>query len=105
MVSFGLRQRAHEMGVRKALGATTSDIGRLLLGEGVWLSAAGIALGLPAALALVRLLSGLLYQVRPSDPWVLVGVPITLVLAVLLAVLPPAWRGSRIDPLVSLRQD
>lgn len=105
IISYGVSQRSHELGVRKALGADPIGIGCLLLGEGARLAAMGVAIGFPAGIVLARLLSGLLYQVSPADPTVLIATPLLLGLAAVAAVLPPAWRATRIDPLVSLRQD
>jgi predicted lysophospholipase L1 biosynthesis ABC-type transport system permease subunit len=104
VINYSLRQRYHELAVRKALGAEGTDIGRLLVGEGARLAGIGIAIGLPAGIALTRLLSGLLYEVSASDPLVLAGVPALLALVAVTAALLPARRAARVDPMVALRQ-
>jgi putative ABC transport system permease protein len=103
VVNFSLRQRRHELGVRRALGAQGRDIGRLLLGEGLKLVAMGVALGLPAALFLFRSLSGLLFEVRTTDPLILVGVPALLGLVAFSASGLPALRAAAIEPVEAMR--
>ncbi|UCC82972.1 MAG: ABC transporter permease [Gemmatimonadota bacterium] len=104
VINYSLRQRHHELAVRKALGAEGTDIGRLLVGEGARLAGVGIAIGLPAGIALTRLLSGLLYEVSASDPVVLAGAPALLALVAVTAALLPARRAARVDPMGALRQ-
>ncbi len=104
VINYSLRQRYHELAVRKALGAEGTDIGRLIVGEGSRLAVIGIAIGLPAGVALTRLLSGLLYEVSASDPLVMVSVPLLLALVAVTAALVPARRAARVDPMVVLRQ-
>jgi putative ABC transport system permease protein len=103
VISYSVRQRHHELGVRKALGAEGADIGRLLVGEGAKLALLGMGIGLPAGLALARLLSGLLYEVSTSDPAVVIGVPVLLAVVAVMAAYQPARRAARIDPLGVLR--
>jgi len=81
-----------------------AGLGRLLVAEGARLAGIGIAIGLPAGIALTRLLSGLLYEVSASDPLVLAGVPVLLALVAIIAALLPARRATRVDPMVALRQ-
>jgi predicted permease len=105
LVGYMTTQRTNEIGVRLALGATRRDVRRLVLGQTIRIVGIGAALGIPAALALAQLLSGLLYQIDAHDPLVLslsVGV---LVCVALVSAWLPAWRAGRIDPLAALRND
>ena len=104
-VSFSVGQRTREIGIRMALGAQIADVMRLVLGQGVRLTLAGLALGLVAALALARLLAGLLYGVGVYDPATLLLVALLLGTVALLASYLPARRAARIDPLTALREE
>ena len=101
--SVGLRTR--EIGIRLALGAQGGDVLRLVLGQGVRLVTAGLALGLGTALALAHLMTSLLYGVRPTDPATLAAVAGLLGGVSLLACWLPARRATRIDPLHALREE
>jgi predicted permease len=105
VVAQAARQRTREIGVRMALGAKRRDICRLVLREGLALALAGGVLGLAAAAAGGRLLSSLLFGVRPSDPPTLIATLAVLGLMAVGASLAPALRASRSDPLVVLRED
>lgn len=104
VISYTVAQRTHEIGVRAALGASTTALLRLVLTSGIVLAASGLAVGLAGALALTRLLASLLVGVSAQDPLTL-GVSAAVLAAVaLLACYIPARRAARLDPLAALRE-
>jgi putative ABC transport system permease protein len=103
VISYIVIQRRHEIGIRMALGAETSEILRWVLNRGLWVTSAGVAIGLAASLSLSHLLSNLLYGVRPTDPVIFVAAPLALFGVALLASFVPARRAARVDPVVALR--
>jgi predicted permease len=103
VVSYAASQRTQEIGVRMALGAGRSEIVRLVLGRGLVLIAIGVGVGLVAALAVSRLLTNFLFGVSPVDPATFIGVPLVLGVMALAASYVPAFRATRIDPAVALR--
>ena len=105
VISYSVSRRTHEVGIRSALGATGSDILRMVLGEGLVLTVIGIAAGIVVALGLTRLLSGLLYGIRPRDPLTFVALTLLLVAVALLAVYIPARRATKVNPMVALRHE
>jgi putative ABC transport system permease protein len=105
VLSYSVVQRTQEIGIRVALGATNPDIIRLVLGEGVVLLAIGAALGLAAALALTRLLKTLLFEIQPNDPFTLCCATALLVAIALVAILIPAFRAFRLDPMAALHYE
>jgi predicted permease len=105
VIGYAVTRRTSEIGIRLALGATRRTVLWSVLRESWGLVAVGVAIGLPAALALTRLLSALLYGVTPTDPWVLGGAVGSLLVVALAAAAQPAWRAVRIDPLVALRSE
>lgn len=98
-------QRTREIGIRMALGALPGEILRLVLSQGAWIAGAGISAGLVGALALTRLLAGLLFGVGPADPVTFVATAVALGAVALVASLLPALRAIRTDPTTALRSD
>jgi predicted permease len=105
LVSYLVSQRTREMGVRVALGASRSDIMRLVLRRGAGLVAAGMVLGLPVGLGLARVMAGVLSGVSPTDAVTFTLVPLTLGAVGLLATVVPARRASRVPPTLALRAE
>jgi predicted permease len=105
VLAFAVAQRVREFGVRQALGADSGSILRLVLGQGLRTAAIGSALGLAGALVLSRYLESLLFQVTARDVGVLSGVTVLLLAVAAAACYLPAWRATRVDPLVALRAD
>jgi putative ABC transport system permease protein len=105
VVAYGVTQRTHEMGVRVALGARANDVLRLVVVEGLRIVLAGAVAGLIIAAAAGPAVTTLLYHVSPRDPAVFGIVLGTLVLVAVLATIIPAWRASRVDPVIALRAD
>jgi putative ABC transport system permease protein len=103
VVGHSVAQRTHEIGIRMALGAETIDVLRLMVtGSMVWVLV-GLVVGVAGSAALTRLITGMLYDVRPLDPVVLGGVALLLGAVALLASYLPARRAAKIDPIVALR--
>jgi putative ABC transport system permease protein len=98
-------QRTQEIGIRMALGARSSDLVRMVVGNGLRLAVAGIAAGVLGALAFTRIVAGLLYGVKPTDLATFVAAAFVLLAAVLLAALIPARAAAKVDPMVALRQE
>jgi putative ABC transport system permease protein len=103
VVSYSAKQRTREIGVRVALGAAERDIVGLILGQGLAVSLAGIALGLAGAVALSRVVSAFLVGVSATDPITFAGVPAVLLAVAIVASFIPARRASHVDPNVALR--
>lgn len=105
VISYGVNRRVREFGVRMSLGADRGRVSRLVLSQGVKLTAVGIGVGLLGAILASRTIAGLLYGVAPVDPVTLTGVAIFLTAVAMAASLIPARRASRVDPMVALRQE
>jgi putative ABC transport system permease protein len=104
-VAYIAAQRTREIGVRVALGAQPSDIRTLFVAHGLKLVAAGVVVGLAAAMALTRLLSALFYGVGPLDAPTYAAVATGLAAVALVATYLPARRAARVDPVIALRTD
>jgi putative ABC transport system permease protein len=105
VLSYIVRGRSREIGIRTALGARTFDVVRLVMLEGMSPTLIGIAIGTLAALATARLMRGLVFGVSAADPLTLAAVAVTLAVVALFASLLPAYRAARLDPLQVLRAD
>ena len=105
VMAYTVGQRSGEIGLRMALGADTSDVLRLVLRQGLTLAAVGLAIGLAGAFAASRLLTSMLFEVKPNDPLTYAGVAVLLGLVTLAASYIPARRAANVDPLVALRQE
>jgi ABC-type antimicrobial peptide transport system permease subunit len=104
-LSYSVGQRRRELGIRAAIGATASDILRLVVLEGAYLAFIGVAFGLLAAFVLTRLMQSLLYKVSGSDPATLLGTSAVLLIVAALASYVPARRASSVDPISVLRAE
>jgi ABC-type antimicrobial peptide transport system permease subunit len=105
VMAYAVSQRTREMGVRIALGAETGNVLCMILGQGLRLAVTGVGLGLAASFGLTRLMSGLLFGVKPSDPQTFVLVTAALLVVALAACWIPAWRATRVDPVITLRYE
>lgn len=105
LVAYSVAQRTREFGIRYALGAQVRDVLRLVLGQGVKLTAFGVAFGLVGAAGVARLMQALLFRTTAYDPFVYIAVVLVLGLIASLAALLPAMRASRVDPVVALRYE
>lgn len=105
VISYMVGERAHEIGIRVALGAQRQNILQMVLRQGLGLALAGAVVGVIAALAVSHSMAGVLYGVRPTDPLTFIGVALILVLVALFACYIPARRAVRVDPMVALRHE
>jgi putative ABC transport system permease protein len=105
VMSYLVVQNTREIGIRIALGAQVRDVLRLVVGQGMLLTSIGIVIGIALSFALTRLMEGLLFGVAATDAMVFVTAPIILIFVALLACLIPAWRASKVDPILALRYE
>jgi predicted permease len=104
LLAYMVGQRSREIGLRLALGAQRADILRLVLGKGVVLAGLGIVTGVIFSASTASMMASLLYGVRPHDPAVFLMVPLLLLVVAIAASYIPAWRATKVDPIVALRE-
>jgi len=105
LMAYNVARRTGEMGIRMALGARPRDVAWIILREALKLAAIGIIIGLPVALALVRVIRGIFYGIEPHDPFTMIGAAVIMVTVAALAACIPAHRAARIDPMEALRYE
>ena len=105
VMNYSVSRRTHEIGIRVSLGASRAEVLRLVLRQGMRQALAGSAAGVAGALLLSRLMAGMLYGVRPTDPVTFGAVALVLGLAALLAICIPARRATRVEPVAALRHE
>jgi putative ABC transport system permease protein len=105
VIAYVVGQRTQEIGIRMALGAQRKDVLGLILWQGTRLALLGAAIGIVGALALTRLMSGLLYGVGATDPATFAGLALVLIAVAMVACYLPASRAMRVDPVAALRSE
>jgi predicted permease len=105
VMAYTVARRTREIGVRMALGAAAGDVLRLVLGQGLWTTVIGVAVGVAGSFALSRMMHSLLFEVNTADPVILVASALLLAGVSLLACWIPARRAMRVDPMVALRYE
>jgi putative ABC transport system permease protein len=104
LLAYMVGQRSREIGIRMALGARRGDILRMFLRKGLALAGVGIVAGVVVSASTASLMASLLYGVRPHDPAVFLIVPLLLFAVAVLASYRPAWRATKVDPMIALRE-
>ncbi|PYX83066.1 MAG: ABC transporter permease [Acidobacteria bacterium] len=105
VLSYSVRRRVQEIGIRLALGASLSDVLHMIVLEGMRPTLLGMSIGVVGALALARVMSSLVYGVKPTDPLTFLSVAAVLAIVALFASLIPAYRAAKVDPMVALRYE
>jgi putative ABC transport system permease protein len=105
VMAYSVTERTHEFGIRMALGAQQRDVLRMVLAQGVKLLIAGVFLGWIVAFLLTRVMAGLLFGVRASDPWTFAWVSALLSAVTIAACVLPAQRATKVDPIEALRHE
>ena len=103
VLAYNVTQRSREVGIRMALGAARTDVLRMVLGQGLRFAGIGMVIGLAMSSVVTRLMTRLLFGVSPLDAWVIAAVAVLLGIVALGASLAPAWRATRIDPILAIR--
>jgi ABC-type antimicrobial peptide transport system permease subunit len=103
VMAYSVAERTRELGIRRALGAQVGDLLGLVIRQGMKLVLAGVVVGMAGALALTHLISGLLFGVTATDPFTFVGSSLLVTIVTLLACWIPAWRATKVDPIIALR--
>jgi putative ABC transport system permease protein len=105
VISYSVSRRTREIGIRISLGASRTDVLRMVVRQAIVQALAGAVAGLAGALVVSRLIAKMLYGVQPTDPITFGGVAIVLALAAMLAAFVPARRAARIEPMIALRNE
>jgi ABC-type antimicrobial peptide transport system permease subunit len=105
VLSYAVAQRRSEVGIRMALGADGGDVRGMVLGDGLKLVALGLGVGVIGAVALSGLLASQLFGVNPREPGIYAAVTTTLLVVGLVASFIPAWRATRVDPVIAMRAE
>ncbi len=103
VIAYSAEERTHEIGIRMAMGAQRGDVLKLVVGQGMVLASAGVAVGVAGGLCLTRFLSNLLYGVKPTDAFTFIAVSLALIGVAFLACSIPAHRATKVDPMMALR--
>lgn len=104
-MSYAVSRRTQELGVRTAMGASRADVLKLIVREGMVLAAIGMSVGVVTTLVLTRLLTAMLYGVRPADPATLLAVLMTVAAVAFVASYFPARRATKVEPIAALRYE
>ncbi len=105
VTAYSVAQQQREIGIRMALGAQSTDVSGMVVGQAMRMGLAGLAIGLAGALAVTRVLGSLLYGIGPNDPLTFTSVSVVLLAVMLLAAYFPAMRATRVDPMTALRTE
>jgi putative ABC transport system permease protein len=103
VMAYSVQQRTQELGIRMALGAQTSNLRNMVIGQGMALTLMGVAIGIGGAFGLTRFLASFLFGVKVWDPFVFIVTPLLLTMVALIAIWIPALRATRVDPMTALR--